>query len=104
MQLPPAALAGRVVRTRWGAASLSEENFDDTERGARVGKILSQFYCIGASQKTREKKARVSYIGVPREVVAARQRREAALPYAPAPDHADYFAFQARHVVVAAAE
>ena len=50
----------------------------------------------------RHRLARVPYIGVPRAVVAARQRREAAQPYAPAPDHADYFAFQARHVAAAA--
>jgi hypothetical protein len=43
----------------------------------------------------RHRLARVPYIGVPRAVVAARQRREAAQPYAPAPDHADYFASMA---------
>ena len=47
----------------------------------------------------RHRLARVPYIGVPRAMVEARLRREAAQPYAPDPAHADFFAFQAGRMV-----
>ena len=44
----------------------------------------------------RHRLARVPYIGVPRQAVVARARRQPdAGLYAPAPDHADFYRWQA---------
>ena len=89
--------ADAIAQHRWqlaGARSATEM------RAFLVGRCRRRVGLVTAQAMARHRLARVSYIGVPRDFITTRmqrgpQRRGHPHPYAPAPDHADFFQYQA---------
>ena len=85
--------ADQIAEQQWrlaGARSASEmRSFVISRARRRIGLATVQ-------AMARHRLARVPYIGVPRQAVVARARRQPdAGLYAPAPDHADFYRWQA---------
>ena len=100
-----ATAADGIAQHRWqlaGARSATEM------RAFLVSRCRRRVGLVAAQAMARHRLARVPYIGVPRDIVATRmqrgpQRRGHAHPYAPAPDHADFYQYQAHAPALVAA-
>lgn len=94
--------ADACAQHQWRLAGARSES---EMRGFLVSSMRRRVGLTAVQAMARHRLARVPYIGVPRRIVVARAQRgpTGGLPYAPAPDHADFFQYQQAPRVLPAA-